>query len=264
MKVEIVPCLMDNYAYVLLHEAGGEAIVVDPSEARPVLETLARLRARPVAALCTHHHNDHIGGLAELTERYPAMRVLGHAVDRQRVAWLTDSAAHHELLQLGAFSALALHVPGHTQGAIAWIVEGCAFTGDTLFVAGCGKLLEGTAAQMFTSLNEVLGALHDSTMIYCGHEYTTSNLRFALRMEPGNSLASQKLEDALIRRFGGDPTVPSTMSEERKTNPFLRCNAGPICETARRDGCRAMDPLSVFTWLRERKDRFRPSEVGRR
>jgi hydroxyacylglutathione hydrolase len=255
MKVEIVPCLMDNYAYVLVHPAGRDALVVDPSESRPVIEALTRLGVNPVAALCTHHHKDHVGGLPDLAERYPNLRMFGHAADRMRVPWLTDDAAHQELLQIGEFSVLALHVPGHTQGA---------FTGDTVFVAGCGKLLEGTAEQMYASLNDVLGSLQENTQIYCGHEYTAVNLRFALRMEPGNAVASKKLEDALIRRFGGDPTVPSTLSEERKTNPFLRCSVKQVCETARREGCRAADPLSVFAWLRERKDHFRPSEVGRR
>jgi hydroxyacylglutathione hydrolase len=180
------------------------------------------------------------------------------------VPWLTDDAAHQELMQLGPFSVLALHVPGHTQGSITWVVEGSAFTGDTLFVAGCGKLLEGTAQQMFTSLHDVLGGLDDATRLYCGHEYTALNLRFALRVDPGNTLVSKKLEDVLIRRFGGEPTVPSTMGEERNTNPFLRCHVRQVIDTARREGCRALDPLSVFAWLRERKDHFRPSEVGRR
>lgn len=264
MKVEIVPCLLDNYAYVLVLEDGAQAIVVDPSESKPVLEALSRLHASPIATLCTHHHKDHVGGLPELAERFPDMRTLGHPADRKRVPWLTDDVAHQELIQIGSTSVLALHVPGHTHGSISWLVEGCAFTGDTLFVAGCGKLIEGTAQQMFTSLHEVLGSLHDSTSVYCGHEYTASNLRFALRVDPTNTVASKKLEDTLIRRFGGDPTVPTTMAEERMTNPFLRCSARPVLETARREGCRSLDPLSVFTWLRDRKDHFRPSAVGGR
>jgi hydroxyacylglutathione hydrolase len=263
MKLEIVSCLLDNYAYVLVDEATREAIIIDPSESRPILEAVRSLQVEPSAILCSHHHVDHVGGLPDLLDRFPKIRVYGHPLDRKRIAGLSEGVAHQELVQVGGMCALALHVPGHTLGALTWVIEGCAFTGDTLFVAGCGKLFEGTAQQMYDSLHNVLGSLPPETPIYCGHEYTASNLRFALRIEPDNQAVSKKLQDVLMKRFAGDPTVPSTLAEERLTNPFLRCAEKPVLATARREGCKALDPVTVFAWLRDRKDHFRPSEVSR-
>ncbi|MBI5537447.1 MAG: hydroxyacylglutathione hydrolase [Deltaproteobacteria bacterium] len=263
MKVEIVPCLADNYAYILVDESQPQAIIVDPSEPRPILEAITRLGVEPVAILCTHHHADHIGGLPDLLNRFPKIRVLGHPQDRSRIMGLSEGVAHQELVQIGDMSINALYTPGHTLTAITWLVDGCAFTGDTLFVAGCGKVLEGTPEQLYASLNEVIGSLQGDTRIYCGHEYTSKNLKFALRVEPDNKAASIKLQDVLMLRFADTPTVPTTLSDERRYNVFLRCGERAVLETAKREGCKGLDPVSVFTWLRIRKDHFRPSEVGR-
>jgi hydroxyacylglutathione hydrolase len=264
MKVELVQCLLDNYSYLLMDSAGTDACIVDPSESGPILKRIDSLGLKPLAVLCTHHHEDHVGGLAGILNRFPGLAVFGHPAGRTHVAAQTRAVDHGEVIQVGTMALKALHVPGHTLDAITWLVEGIAFTGDTMLVAGCGKLLEGTAAMMYTSLNEVIGGLDGSTQIFCGHEYTAANLRFSFHMDPNNLAVQNKLEEVLVTRFGGKPTVPSSLWEERETNPFLRCGEPGILETARREsGLHSLDPLSVFTWLRERKDRFRVSEMGR-
>ena len=264
MKVELVGCLLDNYSYLLIDQTGTGACIVDPCESAPILERIVSLGLKPLVVLCTHHHEDHVGGLAAILNRYPLLPVLGHPAGRNHVSAQTGAVQHGEVVRVGSMSIQALHVPGHTLDAITWVVEGNAFTGDTMFVAGCGKLFEGTATMMYASLNEVIGGLDGSTRIFCGHEYTTANLRFSFRMDPNNLAVQKKLEEVLVTRFAGKPTVPSSLWEERETNPFLRCGEPGILETVRREsGLRSFDPLSVFTWLRERKDRFRVSEMGR-
>jgi len=263
MRVEIVPCLLDNYAYLAIDEASREALIVDPCEARPIEQAISAAGVEPIAILCTHHHSDHVGGLEELLARRPGIRVIAHPKDEKRIRGVTEVAQHQELSLLGNLSVLALHVPGHTLGAIAWVVDGCAFTGDTLFSAGCGRLFEGTAPMMYASLNDTLLALPDTTRVYCGHEYTTANLRFALTIEPGNQVIRRKLEEVLIERFGGKPTVPSTLGQEREINPFLRCTAPEVMRAAEAAGVDASTPADIFAWLRKRKDSFRPSQVGR-
>lgn len=225
MQVEIVPCLADNYAYLVTCERTGERAVVDPSDAEPVLAALAQ---RPLSAVwCTHHHLDHVGGTEALVRALAPKEVLAHASDRGRVPGQTRGVVDGERLALGALEVEILHVPGHTLGAVAYAVHDVAtgqsavFTGDTLFVAGCGRLFEGTAAQMFASLGK-LAALDVATRVYCGHEYTLDNVRFAKTVEPG-SAALQALESrARAARAAGQPTVPSTIGEQRATNPFVR------------------------------------------
>jgi hydroxyacylglutathione hydrolase len=262
MLIEIVGCLADNYCYVVANDSSRRALIVDPSESAHVLHALDRLGLEPEGVLCTHHHADHVGGLPELLGRFPRLRVFGHPLDRKRLPSLTDEVAHDSRVSVAGLSALALHVPGHTRGAIAWVIEDAVFTGDTMFVAGCGKLFEGSAQQMHASLNEVLGSLPGETRVYCGHEYTDTNLRFALRVDPTNTHCVRKLQQTGELRAAGRPTIPSTIAQERATNPFLRCEERALIETARREGCEKLDPVSIFAWLRRRKDTFRPSTTG--
>jgi hydroxyacylglutathione hydrolase len=225
VQVTIVPCLQDNYAY-LLHEPGKTtAAVVDASEAEPVLAALEQLGLSLGAILATHHHPDHVGGNAELVRRFPGVAVYGSAHDKGRIPAQTAFLSDGEGIDVLGTRFRCLLVPGHTLGAVAYYGEGSVFTGDTLFAAGCGRLFEGTAAMMYESLNRRLGELPDETRVYCGHEYTANNLRFAAHIEPENVAVKERAQKVAELRARGAPSIPSTLAEERATNPFLRCGS---------------------------------------
>lgn len=221
MRVLAVPCLSDNYAYVLWNGT-SDAVVVDPSEAEPVAMALTREGLRLAGILCTHHHPDHVGGNDGLLERFGEVPVFAHTSDKGRVPAQTEEVREGKSVEVAGLTFEPLHVPGHTTGAVAYFGHGAVFTGDTLFVAGCGRLFEGTPAMMYTSLCEKLAKLPEETLVYCGHEYTASNLRFALFAEPDNEAVKEKLARVTAMREKGQPTVPSTIGDERATNPFLR------------------------------------------
>ncbi|MEK6607527.1 MAG: hydroxyacylglutathione hydrolase [Myxococcota bacterium] len=229
MRVIPVPCLRDNYAYLVVCDETGEAAVVDPSEAAPVLRAAAAARVRLSAIWNTHHHGDHTGGNADLAASHGAGRlaVVGHASDRGRIPEFTVGVEDGDEVRLGALRARVLHVPGHTLGALTYLVGDAAFTGDTLFLAGCGRLFEGTPAMMFASLAK-LATLPPSTRVFCGHEYTRRNLAFAREALPGDENIRERAERLGVphpaRRDvpAGEPTVPGTIAEERATNLFLR------------------------------------------
>jgi hydroxyacylglutathione hydrolase len=215
MRIVPVPCLTDNYAYLVID--GKRAAVVDPGEAPPVEAALARERVELIAIWLTHHHWDHVGGVPGLTR--PGIEVVAHTSDRERTR-ATRYVDEGDTIELGA---RILHNPGHTLGAISYVVDRCVFTGDTLFGAGCGRLFEGTPEMMYESLGK-LAALTPETLVYFGHEYTASNLRFAAEVEPDNA--------AIAERSRAAPTTPSTIALERATNPFVR--ARDVAEFAHR------------------------------
>lgn len=251
MRVLPVPCLSDNYAY-LVTAGGADAVVVDPSEAEPVIAALEREGLRLVAILNTHHHHDHVGGNEGLLARYGAVPVFAHESDKGRVPAQTELVREGQKVEVGGLSFDTLHVPGHTTGAVSYFGHGAVFTGDTLFVAGCGRLFEGTPAMMFTSLCEKLAKLPGDTKVYCGHEYTASNLRFALHVEPENAAAKEKLARVTAMRERGEVTVPSTIAEELATNPFLR-----VGEATVRDRFPGESPSDVLGAVRKAKDGFK-------
>lgn len=226
MRVEIVPCLSDNYAYVLIDEAAGVCAVVDASEAEPVESAIARVDLPLAAILSTHHHPDHVGGNRALLARHPDAVVYGHRSDAERVPGLTNPLDDGDVFTVGTLSIRAHHVPGHTLGAVAYEVRPrrgarWLFTGDTLFLAGCGRLFEGTPEQMFASLQK-LAALGDEVLVACGHEYTTANLRFARHLAPDDEAVRTRIAEVEALRARGEPSVPAAMSVEKATNPFLR------------------------------------------
>ena len=254
MEVILVPAFADNYIYVLRDAASGKVGVVDPGDAAPVQAELER-RGWPLTHIfLTHHHNDHIGGVAELKARHRAT-VIGARADAHRIHDLDVALGDGDRTVFGEQTARVIAVPGHTSGHIAFWFEAAEtlFSGDTLFSLGCGRLFEGTPAQMWESLQS-LRSLTDSTRVYCGHEYTQSNGRFALTADPDNSALRQRMEEVAALRERNQPTIPTTIGLERRTNPFLRAD-DPAVQSA--IGLPGAPPVEVFAELRHRKDHFR-------
>jgi hydroxyacylglutathione hydrolase len=247
-----IPAFKDNYIWLLRN--GAAAVVVDPGDARPVLNVLEREGLSLAAILITHHHADHQGGVANLLA-HGACPVFGPAAES--ITGLTQPLRGGEVIRVDALDAefRVLPVPGHTLGHLAYYGAGCVFCGDTLFGAGCGRLFEGTPAQMLDSL-ERLAALPDETAVYCAHEYTEANLRFALAVEPGNRRLQARVDEVAVSRAKGLSTVPSTIALERATNPFLRCSEAEVIASAQRTASVGSGPLEVFTALREWKNSY--------
>jgi hydroxyacylglutathione hydrolase len=246
MRVVPVPCLKDNYAYLVIE--GDQAAVVDPGEAPPVEAALGREDVRLVAIWATHHHHDHVGGVKELLVRHPGIAVVAGEHDAPKITGVTEALADGAAFALGALRGRIIHNPAHTLGAITFVIEGCAFTGDTLFGGGCGRLFEGDAAMMRASLDK-LAALPADTRVYFGHEYTASNLRFAAAVEPDNKDVARRAAELTT------PSCPSTIAVERATNPFLRSSEPAVIAAAAVRGA-AGDPVSVFAAVRSWKDGF--------
>jgi len=253
LEIVPLPAFKDNYIWTL--RSGTKAAVVDPGEARPVREYLAREGVTLVAILATHHHPDHVGGIAELVgkSKFPVFGPKGEPIPA-----LTNPLGQGgkvEIPELGA-SFTVIDIPGHTRAHIAYYGLGSLFCGDTLFACGCGRVFEGTAAQMLESLSK-LAALPDETKVYCGHEYTLANIRFARAVDPRNELLAAREERAQRLREAGLPTLPSTLGEERATNPFLRCAEPAVVDSANKYlGARVADPVRVFAAIRDWKNKF--------
>lgn len=248
MQVVAVPCLKDNYAYLVID--GGRAAVVDPGEAAPIEAALLREGVTLGAIWATHHHHDHVGGIQALVAAHPGIDVVASVIDAPKIAYVTQAVNDDDIVSFGALRARIIHNPAHTLGGITFVVDGCAFTGDTLFGAGCGRLFEGDAAMMHASLSRLAG-LPPETRIYFGHEYTASNLKFAAAVEPDNA--------AVARRAAAltTPSTPSTMAEEHATNPFLRSTEPAVIAAARGHGAVDDTAISVFAAIRGWKDNFK-------
>ena len=258
MRVVPVACLSDNYAYLVI-APGGAAAVVDASEAAPVREAIRREGVKVEKILSTHHHWDHVGGNEELAAEL-GVPVLGHGSDRGRLPGLTVGVEDGDTVTVGDLSARCLHVPGHTSGAVTYFFDGgalsggrAAFTGDTMFCAGCGRMFEGTPAQMHASL-EKIAALAGDTRVYCGHEYTANNLRFAASIDDSEAVARAS-ERAARLRADGQATVGTTIAEERATNPFLKVRDPSIRRSLSIDP--DADDVTAFAAIRKAKDGFR-------
>lgn len=256
MPLEIVqiPVLNDNYVYLAREPASGAVAVVDPAVHEPVLAELRRRDWKLTHILNTHHHPDHVGGNMALKDA-TGCRIVGPKADAARIPGIDVTLADGERWSLGAEEAVIFDVPGHTSGHIAyWFAQSAAlFCGDTLFALGCGRLFEGTPGQMWSSLQKFL-ALPDHARVYCAHEYTESNARFAVTVEPGNAALTKRYEAIKTARARGLPTVPSLLGEEKATNPFLR----PMSQNLRATlGLTDADDVAVFAETRRRKDTFR-------
>jgi len=233
LKIERIPTLGDNYTYLVICDQTGEAAAIDAPEADPVVHKVDQLGVKMTKMLSTHHHWDHSGANPDLSQRW-GIPVFGHAADSDRLPGLTDGLEEGDTISVGNQLARILYIPAHTRNHIAYVFDesDAVFCGDTLFAAGCGRLFEGTPADMYRALVEKLGALPDRTRVFCGHEYTESNLVFAAHIDPDNRAVADKLEEVRAKRANkaadwhdatsDEMTVPTTIGEERRINPFMR------------------------------------------
>lgn len=258
-QLQVLPlaALTDNYIWVL--QCHGQAVVVDPGEAAPVLAHLAEHRLELAGILITHHHGDHQGGVAELQKALAGRSLPVFGPANESITGLSTALQGGETLMLPgiAQSCTVLATPGHTLGHLAFLVDDCLFCGDTLFAAGCGRLFEGSPAQMAASLAR-LAALPADTRVCCAHEYTAANLRFAAAVEPENAAIVARMTEVARLRAAGLPSLPSRLAEELATNPFLRCNVPAVAARAaqREASLDPHDPVAVFAAVRRWKDRF--------
>lgn len=255
MNLLSLPAFADNYIW-MLHD-GARAVVVDPGDAAPVVEALDRLNLKLAGILVTHHHADHIGGVDALRSRLEGPV---HGPARERVPQPCTPHGEGDVVEVLGHPFRVLDVPGHTAGHIAYLQADepnapLLFCGDTLFSAGCGRLFEGTPAQMHESLGK-LSAGPAGTRVCCTHEYTLSNLRFAAAVEPANEAIAAHTARCQAAREAGQPTLPSTLGVERQINPFLRCAEPAVVASAQAQGASGSDRVAVLAALREWKNRF--------
>ena len=239
MEVKIIPCLEDNYAYLLIDNTNNTACIIDPSEASPIINYLEKNKIKLSFILNTHHHYDHVGGNKKLKEIYGA-KVIGYIDDKKRIPEIDIIVKNNQIWKEKNFEAKIIHIPGHTSGHICFYFfnEKKIFSGDTLFSLGCGKIFEGTYAQMFESLN-FFKTLPQDTNIYCGHEYTLKNSEFCLKHDPNNLNLKKKIQKIKEKLNKNLPTLPTTIKDEIECNIFLRT-----------------ENLENFSKLRDLKDNF--------
>jgi len=251
INISAIPAFSDNYIWLLRGE-GNDCAIVDPGDARPVLQALRQKSLRLCSILLTHHHPDHIGGVAELVRATQA-RVIGP--DDSRITGLDQVARQGDRVTLPELGLQfeVIEVPGHTRSHIAYFGHHCLFSGDTLFSVGCGRLFEGTPEQMQVSLDK-LAALPGETRLYCGHEYTLANCRFALAVEPDNARLQEKTRVVEAARAAGKVTLPGSLEEERAVNPFLRSREAGVIEAARKRDATAQAGSSTLRIIRQWKD----------
>ena len=239
MIVEIIPCLQDNYSYLIIDESNNNACVIDPSDAKPIINFIENSKINLKYILNTHHHYDHIGGNLELKKKYNST-VVGFEDDKERIPGINILVKDSQVWKADNFEAKIIHVPGHTTGHIGYyfINEKIIFTGDTLFSLGCGKIFEGTYNQMYESLSKFKNLPLD-TKIYCGHEYTLQNSKFCIKHDSANQNLINKILEIKKKINNGIPTLPTTLEDELKCNIFLRAN-----------------DVKNFSKLRDLKDNF--------
>ena len=253
MIVDIIPCLNDNYSYLICDEETKTTAIIDPSEFSPCDKVINQNYKKLDYILNTHHHYDHVGGNEKLKKKYNA-KIFGFNGDKERIPGLDKLLVDNQEFKIGNLNFVTLFIPGHTKGHIAFYLkeENVIFTGDTLFSLGCGRVFEGTNEQMFNSLNRIK-SLPENTKIYCGHEYTQKNLEFCIKFNPNNKYLLMKKESVTEKIKNRKPTLPSTVGDEIKTNIFLRYND---LDVKKQLNLMEASDLEIFSKLRGLKDNF--------
>jgi hydroxyacylglutathione hydrolase len=253
MKIEIIPCLNDNYSYLIHDEISNTVAIVDPSEFIPCDTIISKNYKKLDFILNTHHHYDHVGGNEELKKKYNS-KVLGFENDKNRIPQIDTVLKDNQEFKIGTLNFITIFIPGHTRGHVAFYFkkERVVFSGDTLFSLGCGRVFEGTYKQMFQSLNK-LKNLPGETKVYCGHEYTFKNLEFCLKFNPNNDFLKKKKDDIKLSLKNKKPTIPSTIADEIKANIFFRVNDPDVKKAINLENS---PDIEIFTKLRDLKDNF--------
>jgi hydroxyacylglutathione hydrolase len=253
MKIEIIPCLNDNYSYLIHDEISNTVAIVYPSEVIPCDTIISKNYKKLDFILNTHHHYDHVGGNEELKKKYNS-KVLGFENDKNRIPQIDTVLKDNQEFKIGTLNFTTIFIPGHTRGHVAFYFkkERVVFSGDTLFSLGCGRVFEGTYKQMFQSLNK-LKNLPGETKVYCGHEYTFKNLEFCLKFNPNNDFLKKKKDDIKLSLKNKKPTIPSTIADEIKANIFFRVNDPDVKKAINLENS---PDIEIFTKLRDLKDNF--------
>ena len=253
MKIEIIPCLNDNYSYLIHDEISNTVAIVDPSEFIPCDTIISKNYKKLDFILNTHHHYDHVWGNEELKKKYNS-KVLGFENDKNRIPQIDAVLKDNQEFKIGTLNFTTIFIPGHTRGHVAFYFkkERVVFSGDTLFSLGCGRVFEGTYKQMFQSLNK-LKNLPGETKVYCGHEYTFKNLEFCLKFNPNNDFLKKKKDDIKLSLKNKKPTIPSTIADEIKANIFFRVNDPDVKKAINLENS---PDIEIFTKLRDLKDNF--------
>jgi len=253
MKIEIIPCLNDNYSYLIHDEISNTVAIVDPSEFIHCDTIISKNYKKLDFILNTHHHYDHVGGNEELKKKYNS-KVLGFENDKNRIPQIDTVLKDNQEFKIGTLNFTTIFIPGHTRGHVAFYFkkERVVFSGDTLFSLGCGRVFEGTYKQMFQSLNK-LKNLPGETKVYCGHEYTFKNLEFCLKFNPNNDFLKKKKDDIKLSLKNKKPTIPSTIADEIKANIFFRVNDPDVKKAINLENS---PDIEIFTKLRDLKDNF--------
>ena len=255
IHIHPIPIFKDNYIWLIINPIKKKVIAIDPGDSEPLQAYLQSNQLDLEAILITHHHWDHTQGIGVLKQKYNAVV---YGPKNKQIDGLTHMVEEGDIIHIPSFetSFTILNIPGHTLDHIAFILPGLLFCGDTLFSAGCGRLFEGTPQQMYHSLQK-LASLPDETKVFCTHEYTLQNLKFAQIVEPNNKRIQNKLSHVMALRQGNNSTLPSVIKEEKEVNPFLRCHVKEVVESVEKwAGVKLEDPIQIFKYLREWKDGF--------
>jgi len=257
MKVIVVPVLTDNYSYLLIDESTNKAAAIDPAEPEKVIDAAKKENVEIESILTTHHHWDHAGGNEKMVSLLPNIKVYG---GDERIGAITKILQDNEIVKVGNLNVKTLKAPAHTTGHVLYYIKddkGCIFTGDTLFIAGCGRLFEGNPEMMYNALYNVIGKLPNDTLVYCGHEYTYKNLLFAESVDPSNQSVKEALETTKAKLKANEPTVPSTIGKEKQINPFMRVDTDPLIESYKKaTNSTTSNPIDILGYIRKLKDNF--------